>query len=205
MSVCECCGLPYATCETCGVRFRPKQPHHVGRFCSSKCVGAAKRTRPTTLLNLFVRRAADDECWLEWLGSVNTEGYPCIRWGNRWQQARRVIYESVYGAIAPGRSVRSRCGSRRCVNPAHLRVMPPLPVSIAEKRRTRRTLTLAALPRLQAWRELRGLSRSQLATLAGVSWSTLWRIEHGVPARPDTASRLAEALGITQRALGSAA
>lgn len=52
-------------------------------------------------------------------------------------------------------------------------------------------------PRLREWREAFGTTQSELSGAAGVSEHTISRIEHGAELRPNTARRLAEALGVT--------
>jgi len=54
-----------------------------------------------------------------------------------------------------------------------------------------------AMPTLQQTRAARGLSRRELATRAGVSESTVARVERGTTTpRPGAARRLAAALGV---------
>jgi transcriptional regulator with XRE-family HTH domain len=42
----------------------------------------------------------------------------------------------------------------------------------------------------------RGLSQRRLSELAGVSNTTVWHIENGAAARPDTLKKLADVLGV---------
>ena len=42
----------------------------------------------------------------------------------------------------------------------------------------------------------RGLSQRRLSELAGVSNTTVWHIERGAPARPDTLKKIADVLGV---------
>lgn len=185
---CVCCGLEYFECEWCRNAFNPRRGQN--RFCGSACATAAAQARPRALLGQFVERGAADDCW-PWTGPYSDQGYPRLGWNGGTVQARRLVYESVYGALPPGRAVRMRCRNRACVNPAHLRVMPQLPLVVAERRSR---APLVRLPRLQSWREQRGLSRRQLAARAGCGHATIWRLELGYPAKPRTVQRLAEAL-----------
>ena len=56
-------------------------------------------------------------------------------------------------------------------------------------------------PHLRREREKAFLSQQELADRAGVSKAAIHRIETGQPARPGTLRKLAEALGISPRAL----
>src|SRR5215217_5433892 len=52
------------------------------------------------------------------------------------------------------------------------------------------------LPRLKEWRESRGLLQKELASEAGLSEFTINRIETGDNIRPNTARKVADALGV---------
>jgi transcriptional regulator with XRE-family HTH domain len=52
------------------------------------------------------------------------------------------------------------------------------------------------IPRLKEWREARGMIQNELARVAGVSKFTIVRIEGGANTHPDTARKLADALGV---------
>ncbi|MDP9440033.1 MAG: helix-turn-helix domain-containing protein, partial [Actinomycetota bacterium] len=52
------------------------------------------------------------------------------------------------------------------------------------------------IPRLREWREFRGLTQKELAERAGVSERSVFGYESGGGARPNTARRVAHALGI---------
>ena len=56
----------------------------------------------------------------------------------------------------------------------------------------------AAVPTaaLLYWRTSRGLSQGQLARLAGVAPTSVWRGEHGWPLQPRTVAQLAEVLQV---------
>lgn len=69
-------------------------------------------------------RLGDDECWL-WRGTVNWDGY-----GRFWSRplnynAHRYAYEHFVGPIPEGMTIDHSCGTKLCVNPAHLRPMTP--------------------------------------------------------------------------------
>jgi transcriptional regulator with XRE-family HTH domain len=76
--------------------------------------------------------------------------------------------------------------------------MPRLPDVVAERRRR---AEVVVLPSLQRWRELRGLSRRQLAARAPTGHATIWRLELGFPARPATLHKLAAALDVDEHDL----
>lgn len=60
-------------------------------------------------------------CWL-WTGAL-TDGYGQISVGqNMVKLAHRLSYEWVKGAIPDGLAIDHMCHTRRCVNPAHLRL-----------------------------------------------------------------------------------
>ncbi len=55
---------------------------------------------------------------------------------------------------------------------------------------------------LSVYREWAGLTQEDLAEISGVARNTISRIERGYqPARPSTAKKLADALGVTPRDL----
>jgi hypothetical protein len=71
-------------------------------------------------------------CWL-WVGYVERDGYGRLfdkTYSGRVAQAHRYSYEKLVGPIPPGMRVLHDCehlhrnpvGSRRCVNPAHLKL-----------------------------------------------------------------------------------
>lgn len=54
------------------------------------------------------------------------------------------------------------------------------------------------LPHLRSWREWHALKQEELAAKAGVTETTISRLENGSPARIGTIDKLATALGITR-------
>jgi hypothetical protein len=65
-----------------------------------------------------------DDCWL-WTGTINGNGYGYFTLtvgGRRKVLAHRAAYEDKRGPIPEGKSVRHRCDTPACVNPAHLSV-----------------------------------------------------------------------------------
>lgn len=59
-----------------------------------------------------------DGCWI-WVGAVS-HGYGRVRVGQRVQQAHRVLYELLRGAVPGGCELDHLCVTPACVNPDHL-------------------------------------------------------------------------------------
>lgn len=57
------------------------------------------------------------------------------------------------------------------------------------------------VPYLRAWREERALQQDELGARAGLTATTISRLEHGATARLGTIGKLATALGITREQL----
>lgn len=57
------------------------------------------------------------------------------------------------------------------------------------------------IPYLRAWREWRALEQVELAKRAGITATTISRLEHGATARIGTVAKLAAALGIDRENL----
>lgn len=57
------------------------------------------------------------------------------------------------------------------------------------------------IPFLRAWREWRALEQVELAKRAGITATTISRLEHGATARIGTVAKLAAALGIDRENL----
>ena len=60
-----------------------------------------------------------DDCRI-WRRGTTGNGYPAMKQGTRTVYVKRVLWEALHGPIPQGKTVRSSCGNRRCVNPAHL-------------------------------------------------------------------------------------
>jgi hypothetical protein len=60
-----------------------------------------------------------DDCHI-WTRGTTGNGYPAMKQGERTVYVKRVLWELLHGPIPEGKTVRSRCGNRRCVNPEHL-------------------------------------------------------------------------------------
>lgn len=63
-----------------------------------------------------------DECWL-WVASTDRGGYGHFGDAGKMVRAHRFSWELVNGPIPEGMQVDHRCHVRRCVNPAHLRLV----------------------------------------------------------------------------------
>ncbi len=55
---------------------------------------------------------------------------------------------------------------------------------------------MVQVPRLRYWRERRALTMRELATAAGIAYTTVFRLEHGKDAELPTVRKLAEALKV---------
>ena len=73
--------------------------------------------------------ADEDGCWISTY-SVASHGYAQIGWQDRdFRQivtAHRASWVHFHGQIPEGMTIDHMCRVRRCVNPAHLRMMPNL-------------------------------------------------------------------------------
>lgn len=63
-----------------------------------------------------------DECWL-WTATITRDGYGQFWVSGKMVRAHRFSWELVNGPIPEGTQVDHRCHVRRCVNPAHLRLV----------------------------------------------------------------------------------
>lgn len=64
------------------------------------------------------------DCW-EYNGCTNNYGYCLIMVNRKLQYAHRLAYEYHNGAIPEGMTVDHLCFNRKCINPAHLRLLSP--------------------------------------------------------------------------------
>jgi hypothetical protein len=64
-----------------------------------------------------------DGCWL-WTQSTGSHGYGQTWDGVTVRLTHRVAWTLTNGPIPDGMTVDHRCRNRRCVNPAHLRLLP---------------------------------------------------------------------------------
>lgn len=70
------------------------------------------------------KSAGQDGCW-PWLGAKCKKGHPRTSIRKRSANPRRVIWEHVHGEALPKtRQVATNCGTRACLNPAHLYLRP---------------------------------------------------------------------------------
>ena len=65
------------------------------------------------------KMAHEDMDHLIWHAST-CNGHPAMRWGKKIVLVRRIIWQELHGAIAPGKIVRVTCGDVRCINPKHM-------------------------------------------------------------------------------------
>ena len=66
--------------------------------------------------------AKTGDCW-EWMAGLNHKGYGNFKVGGRDVPAHRYSYALHVGTIPDGKQIDHKCRNRRCVNPAHLRVV----------------------------------------------------------------------------------
>ena len=76
---------------------------------------------------LFLKHVEKTEnCW-NWIGSISTEGYGNLGRNINGKgvnyKAHRYAYQNSVGPIPDGMCLDHICRNRRCVNPAHLRVV----------------------------------------------------------------------------------
>jgi hypothetical protein len=70
-------------------------------------------------------------CW-RWLGALDRDGYPRVRWEGRTQQAHRVVFVLLCGEIPNGYEVDHTCRNRGCCAPGHLEAVPKV-VNLARR------------------------------------------------------------------------
>ena len=61
-------------------------------------------------------------CWL-WLGALDSDGYSMVKWAGKPLRGYRAALMLEGIEVALGQVVDHVCRNRRCVNPAHLRVV----------------------------------------------------------------------------------
>lgn len=138
-----------------------------------------------------------DGCWF-WRGGTNKQGYGQFGIFSTVVTAYRFAYELYVGPVPKNRELHHSCENRVCVRPDHLEVL-------TREENIRRT------PRLQSARALRydtsssqirkrraekGLTRKELAGLAGISEYTVVNAEIGKHTPHDsTLRKIADALG----------
>lgn len=74
----------------------------------------------------YARWVPDGDCRISTY-STASHGYAQIGWQNRPERhvvlAHRAAWEFINGPVPPGKTLDHLCKTRRCVNPAHLRVL----------------------------------------------------------------------------------
>lgn len=101
----------------------------IGRFPRLANVGEASPLEglTTEAVEAFLGRIAigeSDACWL-WQGATSSNGYGNAVVSGLHIKAARVMWEIAFFPPPPGMSVFHECGTRACLNPAHLRLGAP--------------------------------------------------------------------------------
>ena len=173
------------TCERCGNGFSVR-PYEVkrgwGRFCSKRCSGDARRTRPKkvskpkgTFEQRFRARVnKTDTCWL-WTASTNVDGYGHIKHEKRNYQAHRLSYEFLNGPIPDGLCVCHHCDVPRSVRPDHLFLGTKATnnLDMAMKERATSPLTTAQVRQIRMRYAKGGVTMKQLGIEFGVHKVTI--------------------------------
>ena len=83
-----------------------------------------RRTAPLILFERHFVKGPAKDCW-PWLASLNHGGYGVFGGapGRPTRNAHTAAYVFYVGPVPAGLEVDHVCGVRRCVNPAHLRVV----------------------------------------------------------------------------------
>lgn len=145
-----------------------------------------------------------EDCW-EWEGGTNLWGYGQLRVlniQNGITSPHRLAYRLFVGSIPQGMELDHLCKNRLCCNPRHLEA-----VTRTENIRRSPAYSSGGTPRpwgtysdspLWRARTSRGLTRRQLAAMAGVSEWTILNIEQRRVSGPRdrTLKALADALSV---------
>lgn len=59
------------------------------------------------------------ECW-NWQGALNSQGRGNLRFGGRWIQAHRLVWQLLRGPVPAGLQVNHTCDNGRCGRLDHL-------------------------------------------------------------------------------------
>lgn len=62
----------------------------------------------------------EDACWL-WNATLDKDGYGVIKIDNKMLKAHRLSYEYYNGEPPTNECIRHLCGTKRCMNPSHLK------------------------------------------------------------------------------------
>lgn len=62
------------------------------------------------------------DCW-EWIGSLNSLGYPGKTDGGKSTTGQRWLFQQLFGPLPAALSVRMKCGNRICMNPHHMEIV----------------------------------------------------------------------------------
>jgi hypothetical protein len=85
----------------------------------------APRIYKDDLSRLLGKAIQDGSCWL-WTAARLPSGYGCFRFRGRQTYAHRASYTLHHGEIPDGFYVMHECDRPACINPCHLRAVPPV-------------------------------------------------------------------------------
>lgn len=79
-----------------------------------------RKTRPHTVATLHSRCIEEGDCWI-WQGATDGHGKPQVRHHGATMYVRRLVRELADGRKIPtGKVVACKCGTAKCVAPAHM-------------------------------------------------------------------------------------
>jgi hypothetical protein len=109
-------------------------------------LGLSLRLMPSELMRILTRvtviRRGRWTCW-EWQGHADDNGYGQVKLRGSARWLNRVMYAAFRGRIRHGREIDHVCHNSRCINPWHLRCLPPLDNARDGGRRGQRRVAVA--------------------------------------------------------------
>jgi hypothetical protein len=116
-----------------------------------------------------------NDCW-QWLGGVNSLGYPSKTIGGKTTTGQRWMWQQLHGPLPDTLKIRLTCGNRLCINPHHFEVTT---MTDAQRAGANAVLTPADVQEIRRHRKSRGPGIAEaLARRCGCSVMTvrdIWR------------------------------